>query len=115
MSWSWLDTRLVESLGTCKTLLRLKEGFTLTTPWPTIVTKDPSAIVIFLLLGHGIYVLNFFNECVIWSITLESMIQELARDIPNALKAWEKGNLLEFVREQTPISFSNEPNFFSTF
>ena len=58
-----MDTRLVESLRTWKTFLRLKEGFTLTIPEPATVAKDPSAIVIFLLLGHGIYVLNFSDEC----------------------------------------------------
>ena len=58
-----MDTRSVESLRTCKTFLRLKEVFTLTIPKPAIVTKDPSTIVIFLLLGHGIYVLNFSDEC----------------------------------------------------
>ena len=32
--------------------LRITDGFILTSPIPAIVVKDPSAVVIFLLLGH---------------------------------------------------------------
>ena len=35
-----MNTRLVESLRTCKTFLRVKEGFTLTIPEPATVAKD---------------------------------------------------------------------------
>ena len=109
-----MNTRLVESLRTCKTFLRVKEGFTLTIPEPATVAKDPSAIVIFLLLGHGIYVLNFSDECHMLS---SSWINDPRawKDITETLKAWEKGNLPEYAREQTPIGFSNEPKFFFSF
>ena len=82
-----MDTRLVESMGTYKTFLRLKEGFSFTIPYPAIVAKDPSAIVIFLLLGYELCVLNFCDECVIWLIAPESIIQEPKRDMLEALKA----------------------------
>ena len=46
------------------------------------------------------YVLNFSDECVIWSITPKSIIQELEKDLLEALKAREKGNLPKCARDQ---------------
>lgn len=66
-----MNTKLVESLRTCKTFLNLKEQFTLVFPLPTTMDKDPLAVVIFLLLGYKIYVLNFSNECVIYLVAPE--------------------------------------------
>jgi len=47
-----IDNRFVVKLGTCNTFLRVNTGLRGIVPWPTTVVGDPSATVIFLLLGQ---------------------------------------------------------------
>ena len=44
-----IDSRFVVRLGTCSTLLNVKEGLKESVPWPAIEVTDPSATVIPLL------------------------------------------------------------------
>jgi len=49
----WIDNRFAVRLGTCNTLLRVNTGLRGIVPWPATMFRDPSATVIFLLLGQG--------------------------------------------------------------
>lgn len=50
----WIETRLVDNLGTCKTFFKTREGCILISPLPATMVNDPSTNAIFLLLGHGL-------------------------------------------------------------
>ena len=72
---------------------------------------EPSAMVIFLLLGWGVYEINFVDEEVIWSVASESMIHVLWVTLSKALRAWEKEDIPEKARLQITVKddcFSSE-------
>ena len=48
-----MDNKFAVRLGTCSTLLRVNEGLRGIVPYPETMVRDPSATVIFLLLGQG--------------------------------------------------------------
>jgi hypothetical protein len=81
----------------------------LTSLTPATVVKEPSAVAIFLLLGHGLYVGKRFGEWVIWSVAPECMIQELAKVVSETFKLLENENLPEYVEEQVPEGLSKLP------
>ena len=49
----WIEIRYVDSVGTCMTFLRTNDGFSLTSPFPATVIREPFVVAIFLQLGHG--------------------------------------------------------------
>ena len=49
------------------------DGFIWISLWSATVFKEPSIVKIFLLLGHGVYETNLWEELVIWSVALESL------------------------------------------
>ena len=44
-----INNRFVVRLGTCSTLLNVKEGLKESVPWPATEVTDPSDTIIFLL------------------------------------------------------------------
>lgn len=46
----------MDNLGTWRTFFKVSVGLILTSPTPAIVVNEPSAVLIFLLIGHGEYV-----------------------------------------------------------
>lgn len=67
--------------------------------------KEPSAMAIFLLLGHDEQVEKLFNEWVIWSMLLESIVQELGKVKFKIFNPIEKTNSPEYDKEQVPNNF----------
>ena len=51
------------------------DGLIWTSPCPATVIRVPSAVEIFLLLGHGEYVEKYLGRGVMWSVAPESNIQ----------------------------------------
>ena len=47
-----------------------------TKPFPAIAKRELSASLIFLFLAQGLYETNRFADPIIWSVALESTIQE---------------------------------------
>lgn len=96
----------MDILGTWRTFFRVSSGLILTFPMPATVVNEPSAVAIFLLLGHGEYVRKWFGELVIWSVAPESIIQELAEVVLETFNPTENGNSPEYVNEQIPENLS---------
>ena len=96
----------MDNLGTWRTLFKVIDGLIWTSPVPATVAKDPSAVAIFLLLGHGEYVEKNLDEWVMWSVAPESMIQECLKGVSEAFNPNEKGCLPEYAKEQVPVGFS---------
>ena len=104
-----IETRFVDNLGTQRTFFKISDGPSLTSPTPATVVKEPSAVAIFLLLGHGKYVKKPFSELVIWSVAPESMTQKLKKVSLETFNPIEVGNALEYANEQVPEALSRLP------
>lgn len=81
---------------------KISERLILIFSMSAIVVRESSALVIILLLGCGIFVVKAFREFVIWSVTLNSMIQELVGDLLEALSSKEQENFLKVVDRNIP-------------
>lgn len=81
---------------------KISERLILIFSMSAIVVRESSALVIILLLGCGIFVVKAFREFVIWSVTLNSMIQELVGDLFEALSSKEQENFLKVVDRNIP-------------
>jgi hypothetical protein len=104
-----METRFVDNLGTWRTFFKISDGPILTSPTPATVVKEPSAVAIFLLLGHGKYVVKPFGEWVIWFVAPESMTQELAKVLPETFNPIEVRNTPEYANEQVHEGLSRLP------
>ena len=86
--------------------LRPLKGLIWTSPTLATMVKEPSAMAIFLLLGHGEYEEKTFDVLVMWLVALESIIRELLKVVPETFSPMENGNLLEYAKEQELEGFS---------
>ncbi|MCI19220.1 hypothetical protein A2U01_0040376, partial [Trifolium medium] len=64
---------------------------------PATVTRLPSAVAIFLLLGQGEYVENCLEEGAMWSVAPESNIQNSLEAVSETLNPNESGSLPEYA------------------
>ena len=53
------DTRLADNFGTWRTFVRTNDRVIWIFSKPAIVVREPSTIIIFLLLGQRVYVIKF--------------------------------------------------------
>ena len=56
---SFIVDRILEkndkgTLGTCSSFFKTMDLFKWTSPWLTMVAREPTTMAIFLLLGHGL-------------------------------------------------------------
>ena len=101
-----IETRFVDNLGTWRTFFKISDGLCLTSPTLATVVKEPSAVAIFLLLGHGKYMKKPFSELVIWSVAPASMTQELEKVSLETFNPIEVGNAPEYANKQVPEGLS---------
>ena len=90
VSWC-METRLVESFATWRTFFRIGNGFIWISPWPATVVREPPVVEIFLLLGHGVYETNLWEELVIWSVAFETLNTWEVEYLPENAKCSGKG------------------------
>ena len=73
---------------------------------PATVTRVPSVVAIFLLLGQGEYVEKCLDKGVMWSVAPESSIQNWIGGVSETFNPNDNGSLPEYAKVQVPVGLS---------